>query len=62
MSAAVSTGNNILVTNVPANMTRFYQSLDLTVNGNTKRFIVKKFNGSHSGQISEELHIFCFQS
>ena len=28
--------NNALVTNVPANMTRFYQPLDLTVNESAK--------------------------
>ena len=28
--------NHILVTNVPANITRFYQPLDLTVNGSDK--------------------------
>ena len=27
---------NILIINVPANMTKFYQSLDLTVNGYAK--------------------------
>lgn len=47
--------NNILVTNVPANMTRFYQPLDLTVNGSAKRFLAKKFNGWYSQQISEQL-------
>ena len=47
--------SNILVTNVPANMTRFYQPLDLTVNGSAKMFIAKKFNGWYSEQISEEL-------
>ena len=47
--------NNILVTNVPANMTRFYQPLDLTVNGSAKRFLAKKFNGWYSQQISDEL-------
>ena len=36
--------NHILVTNVSANLTRFYQRLDLMVNGSTKRFIAKKFN------------------
>ena len=36
-------------------MTRFYQPFDLTVNGNAKRFITKKFNGWYSDQISEEL-------
>ena len=47
--------NNILVTNVPANMTRFYQPLDLTVNGSAKTSTVKKFNGWYADQISEEL-------
>ena len=47
--------NKILVTNAPANMTRFYQPLDLTVNGSAKRFIAKKFNDWYSDQISEEL-------
>ena len=36
--------NNILVTNVPANMTKFYQPLDLTVNGYAKRYMARKFN------------------
>ena len=47
--------NKILVANVPVNMTRFYQLLDLTVNGSAKRFIAKKCNGWYSDQISEEL-------
>ena len=47
--------NHILVTNVPANMTRSYQPLNLTVNGSPKRFIAKKFNSWYSQQISEEL-------
>ena len=37
-------GNKILLTNVPASMTKFYQPLDLTVNGYTKRFMARKFN------------------
>ena len=37
--------NKILLTNVTANMTRFYRPLDLTVNRSVKRFIAKKFNG-----------------
>ena len=36
--------NTILVTNVPANLTRFYQPLDLIVNESAKRIITKKFN------------------
>ena len=45
--------NKILVANVPVTMTRFYQLLDLTVNGSAKRFIAKKCNGWYS--VSEEL-------
>ena len=33
--------NKILLTNVPANMTKFYQPLDLTVNGYAKRFMAE---------------------
>ena len=40
--------NNILVTDVPANMTRFYQPLDLTVNGSAKPFLAKEFNDWYS--------------
>ena len=47
--------NHILVTKVPANMTRFYQPLDLTVNGNAKRFMAKKFNKWYSEEISKQL-------
>ena len=47
--------NHILVTNVPDYMTCFYQPLDLTVNGSTKRFFAKKFNSCYLQQISDEL-------
>ena len=47
--------SNILVTNVPPNMTKFYQPLDLTANGSAKRFMAKKFNGWYSDQITEQL-------
>ena len=48
--------NRILVTNVPANMTLFYQPLDLTINGSAKkRFIAKKFNNWYCDQITCEL-------
>lgn len=47
--------NNLLVTNVPANMTRFYQPLDLTVNGSAKRFLEKKFSSWYSQQVSDEI-------
>ena len=47
--------NNILVTNVPPNMTKFYQPLDLTVNGFAKRFMARKFNDWHTDQVSSQL-------
>ena len=47
--------NHILVTNVPANLTRFYQPLALTVNGSEKGFTAKKFNSWYSQQICDEL-------
>ena len=37
-------------------MTRFYQPLDLTVNGSAKRFLAKKYNG-YSQQITERLDL-----
>ena len=44
--------NKILVTNIPANMTHFYQPLDLTVNGYAKKFMSRKFNSWYTDQIS----------
>jgi len=38
-------------------MTRFYQPLDLTVNGSGKRFLAKKYNGWYSQQITERLDL-----
>ena len=49
------TANNILIANVPPNMTRFYQPLDLTVNGAAKRFIAKRFNSWYCDEISRQL-------
>ena len=47
--------NKILVTNIPANMTHFYQPLDLTVNGYAKKFMSRKFNSWYTDQISLQL-------
>ena len=47
--------NKILVTNIPANMTRFYQPLDLTVNGYAKKFMSRKLNSWCTHQISLRL-------
>ena len=47
--------NKIFVTNIPANMTRFYQLLDLTGNGYAKKFMSRKFNSWYTNQISLQL-------
>ena len=46
---------NICIVNVPANMTKFYQPLDLTVNGYAKRFLKRKFNEWYSAQVKTQL-------
>ena len=47
--------NKILLTNVPPNVTKFYQPLDLTVNGFAKRFMARKFNDWYAEQVSAQL-------
>ena len=47
--------NKILLSNVPPNITKFYQPLDLTVNGYAKRFMARKFNDWYTEQISSQL-------
>ena len=44
--------NKMQVTNVPPNMTKYYQPLDLTVNGYAKKFMSRKFSGWYTQQIS----------
>ena len=46
---------NICVINVPANMTKYYQLLDLKVNKEVKRFLKRKFVNSYSHQVSNQL-------
>ena len=47
--------NKILLTNVPTNMTKFYQPLHLTDNGYGKRFMARKFNDCFMQYISVQL-------
>ena len=42
---------NILIINFPANMTKYYQPLDLTVNWYAKRFLKSKFSEWYSSQV-----------
>eukprot|EP00794_Sanderia_malayensis_P006691 gene6691-7447_t len=47
--------HNICIVNVPPNMTKYYQPLDLTVNGYAKRFTKNKFNEWYAQQITRQL-------
>ena len=48
--------NKILLTNVAqANMTKFYQPLDLTVKGYAKRLMARKFNDWYAQKVSSQL-------
>ena len=40
---------------VPANMTNFFQPLDLTVNGSAKKFIRRKFVAYYSNEVKSQL-------
>ena len=42
---------NILIIKLPANMTKYYQPLDQTVNGYAKRFLKSKFTEWYSSQV-----------
>ena len=46
---------NIEVVSVPANMTHFFQPLDLTVNREAKKFIKDQFTSWYSAQIQSQL-------
>ena len=46
---------NICIANITANMTKFYQPIDLTVNYYCKRFLKCKFNEWYSGQVKAQL-------
>ena len=47
--------NNILIVNVPSNMTKYYQPLDLTVNGYCKKFLKRKLTQWHSAEVTRQL-------
>ena len=47
--------NCICAVNVPSNMTRFYQALDLTVNGHANKFMKNRFNIWYISQITKQL-------
>ena len=47
--------HNFIVVNVPGNMTKYYQVLDLTVNKYAKAFTRKKFNEWYAKEIHCQL-------
>lgn len=46
---------NVEVVSVPANMTHFFQPLDLTVNGEAKRFMKDQFTNWYSAEIQKQM-------
>ena len=46
---------DICIVNVPANLTKYYQPLDLTVIGYPKRYLKRKFIEWYSGQVKSQL-------
>ena len=51
----VTEKHNFIVVNVPGNMTKYYQVLDLTVNKYAKAFTRKKFNEWYAKEIHCQL-------
>ena len=47
---------NIVVVSVPANTTHFFQPLDLTVNGEAKRFMKDKFTTWYSEEVQKQIN------
>ena len=47
--------NNILIVNIPRNMTKYYQPLDLIVNGYCKKFLKRKFTQWCSAEVTRQL-------
>ena len=47
--------NDICLVNTPPNMTKYYQPLDLTVNGHARRYLKNNFSTWYGDQISKQL-------
>ena len=47
--------NNILIVNEPSNMTKYYQLLDLTVNGCCMRLLKQGSDEWYSAQVEKQL-------
>ena len=47
--------NNIFIVNVPNNITKYYQPLDVTVNGHCKKFLKRKFTQWYWAEVTRQL-------
>ena len=48
--------NNMCLVNIPPNMAKYYQPLNLTVNGHVKRYLKNKFSTWCGNQNSKHLN------
>ena len=46
---------NIAIVPVPANMIHFFQPLDLTINGEAKRYMKDKFSTWYSDEVKQQI-------
>lgn len=46
---------NIAIVSVPANMTHFFQPLEITINGEAKRFMKDKFTTWYSDEVKQPI-------
>ena len=46
---------DVLIVNVSRKMTKYYQPLDLTVNGYCKKFLKRKFTEWYSAEVTRQL-------
>ena len=48
--------HNIITVYVPANMTKYFQPLDLTVNGVSKTFLKQKFGDWYASEVTKQFN------
>ena len=48
---------NIAIVSVPANMIHFFQPLDLTINGEVKRYMKDKFSTWYSDEVKQQIEL-----
>ena len=55
LSSSIKTITFLFIFNVPRNMTKYYQPLDLTVNGYCKKFLKRKFTQWYPAEVTRQL-------